>query len=200
MLFTREALEKIASGETDLAFRRWRSPAVRPGTRLRTAVGLVEITAVEPLDPAEVTDRDAHRAGYPDRAALLASQRAGDDRRLYRVALRPAGPDPRTALREDTGGLTPARLAEIVADLDGIDARSTRGPWTRTVLRLIHDHPATRAADLAARVHRDTLPFKADVRRLKERGLTESLETGYRLSPRGERVWRHLREQDGGPG
>jgi hypothetical protein len=27
--------------------------------------------------------------------------------------------------------------------------------------------------------------FKRDVRRLKELGLTESLEVGYRLSPRG---------------
>ena len=32
---------------------------------------------------------------------------------------------------------------------------------------------------------RETAPFKADVRKLKELGLTESLEVGYRLSPRG---------------
>ncbi|MFE4663540.1 hypothetical protein ACFRI7_01770 [Streptomyces sp. NPDC056716] len=194
MLFTREVLDKIASGAVDLAFRSWRRPAVRPGTSLRTAVGLVEITGVEPLDPASLTARDAHRAGYPDRAALLADQHRGEDRRLHRVTLRFAGADPRTALREDTD-LTPEGVAEIVARLDGIDARSTRGPWTRTVLRLIHDHPATRAADLAARTGRDTLPFKADVRRLKEQGLTESLDIGYRLSPRGELVWRHLRDR-----
>ena len=30
------------------------------------------------------------------------------------------------------------------------------------------------------------LPFKRNVRKLKELGLTESLEVGYRLSPRGE--------------
>jgi hypothetical protein len=33
-----------------------------------------------------------------------------------------------------------------------------------------------------------TQPFKARVRRLKELGLTESLDVGYRLSPRG-RAW-----------
>jgi transposase len=33
--------------------------------------------------------------------------------------------------------------------------------------------------------HRERHPFKADVRKLKELGLTESLEVGYRLSPRG---------------
>jgi hypothetical protein len=42
-----------------------------------------------------------------------------------------------------------------------------------------------RAPDLAAGLGRETLPFKADVRKLKELGLTESLLVGYRLSPRG---------------
>jgi hypothetical protein len=37
---------------------------------------------------------------------------------------------------------------------------------------------------------RETKPFKADVRKLKELGLTESLEVGYRLSPRGKTVTR----------
>ena len=32
---------------------------------------------------------------------------------------------------------------------------------------------------------RERHPFKTDVRKLKELGLTESLEVGYRLSPRG---------------
>ena len=53
------------------------------------------------------------------------------------------------------------------------------------VLRLIADRPATRAPDLAASLGRETARFKADVRKLKELGLTESLEVGYRLSPRG---------------
>jgi hypothetical protein len=41
------------------------------------------------------------------------------------------------------------------------------------------------AADIAASIGREKLPFKADVRKLKELGLTESLDVGYRLSPRG---------------
>ena len=54
-----------------------------------------------------------------------------------------------------------------------------------TRLAQIAERPAVRAADLAADAGRDKLPFKRDVRKLKELGLTESLETGYRLSPRG---------------
>jgi hypothetical protein len=42
-----------------------------------------------------------------------------------------------------------------------------------------------RAADLAAAAGRERHPFKTDVRKLKALGLTESLEVGYRLSPRG---------------
>ncbi len=53
------------------------------------------------------------------------------------------------------------------------------------MLELIAENPGVRAPDLAARMGRETLPFKRDVRKLKELGLTESLEVGYRLSPRG---------------
>ena len=53
------------------------------------------------------------------------------------------------------------------------------------MLEVIAARPATRAADLAEQFGRETLPFKTDVRKLKNLGLTESLEVGYRLSPRG---------------
>ena len=73
-----------------------------------------------------------------------------------------------------------------------LDAGSRHGPWTRTVLELIRDRPEVRAPDLAASLGRETQPFKRDVRKLKELGLTESLERGYRLSPRGRAVLARL--------
>jgi predicted transcriptional regulator len=66
-----------------------------------------------------------------------------------------------------------------------MDKSSNHGAWTRETLSLIAAQPAVRAADLAASVGRERLEFKRDVRKLKELGLTESLEVGYRLSPRG---------------
>jgi hypothetical protein len=54
------------------------------------------------------------------------------------------------------------------------------------VLATIATHPARRAGDLAAMLGREREPFKLDVRKLKNLGLTLSLEVGYRLSPRGE--------------
>ena len=53
------------------------------------------------------------------------------------------------------------------------------------MLRLIAEKPGVRAPDLAASLGRETLPFKRDVRKLKELGLTRSLPVGYEISPRG---------------
>ena len=45
---------------------------------------------------------------------------------------------------------------------------------------LIAERPAVRAGDLADQLGRERLAFKADVRKLKALGLTESLDVGYR--------------------
>ena len=60
------------------------------------------------------------------------------------------------------------------------------GEWTYEYLQAIADHPGQRAPDLAESFGRETAPFKRDVRKLKELGLTISLEIGYELSPRGQ--------------
>jgi hypothetical protein len=182
MRFRHDTLRRIEAGEVTLAFRRWRRPMVKPGGRLRTAVGVLAIEAVEVVEPDEVTDEDAHRAGRPDRAALLDDVPGQGP--LYRVALSWAEPDPRIALRE-RAEISPAERAELDRRLARLDAASRRGPWTADVLRLISEQPARRAPDLAQQLGRETVPFKRDVRKLKELGLTESLAVGYRLSPRG---------------
>ena len=182
MLFRLDELRRIREGEITLAFRRWRRPTVRAGGTLRTKAGVLAIESVEPIAEADGTDADARRAGATDREALLARLRP--EGQLHRVEFRLAGPDPRIALRKRSR-ISSAERAEIDARLARLDAASRHGPWTRTVLGLIAERPATRAPDLAASMGRETAPFKADVRKLKELGLTESLEVGYRLSPRG---------------
>jgi hypothetical protein len=183
VLIRRQTLDAIAAGEVTVAFRRWERPRVRPGTRLRTAVGVVEVVDVTVVDEDRLTGDDARAAGYADVAAL----RAELDRRpgtAFRVALRPAGPDPRVALRERSE-LPDAERAALRARLERFDRASPRGPWTAAVLDLVAAQPGVRAPDLAALLGRDTGTFKRDVRKLKELGLTESLPVGYRLSPRG---------------
>jgi hypothetical protein len=188
MLFRLETLRGIEAGEVTLAFRRWRRPTVRAGGTLRTRAGVLAIDSVEPVDEAAISDAEARRAGAADRADLIARLRP--EGTLYRIEFRLAGPDPRIALREHAA-LDDEERAEIDARLARFDAASRHGPWTARVLDLIEERPATRAPELAAELGRETAPFKADVRKLKELGLTESLERGYRLSPRG-RAYRAL--------
>ena len=186
MLFRSAELEAIRAGTVDLAFRRWKRPALKPGTRLRTAIGVVEIGDVACIDPHAISREDARRAGAGDRDALVSRLEAHRDGAVYRIALRYAGEDRRVALRDALPSAD--ELARIGSRLARFDAASRHGPWTMAVLASIADNEGIRAADLAARLGRDTLPFKADVRKLKELGLTESLDVGYRLSPRGRAV------------
>jgi hypothetical protein len=182
MLFRLETLRGIEAGEVTLAFRRWRRPTVRAGGTLRTRAGVLAIESVAPIEEDAISDADARRAGAADRADLIARLRP--EGTLYRVEFRRVGPDPRIALRQ-RAELDEEERTAIAARLARLDAASRHGPWTAPVLELIARRPATRARELAAELGRETAPFKADVRKLKELGLTESLERGYRLSPRG---------------
>jgi hypothetical protein len=181
MLFRPADLAAIAAGEVTVAFRRWKRPMVKAGGSQRTAAGVIAFDAVERVDA--ITPADARRAGFPDLEAAWAMLR-GREGDLYRVTLRLAGPDPRVALREDAA-LDAAARADIAARLARLDKASTHGAWTEATLRAIERAPGVRAGDLADALGRERLPFKVDVRKLKALGLTESLEVGYRLSPRG---------------
>jgi hypothetical protein len=183
VLIDRATAQGIADGTVTLAFRRWDRPRMRPGSRQRTGAGVVEIVSVEQVDPDSLTEDDARAAGVASLARLhrLLDRREGAA--VYRMGVRWAGPDPRVALRADSA-LSAADRQALDGRLDRLDAVRD-APWTREVLRLIAAHPGVRAPDLAAGLGRETLPFKRDVRRLKELGLTHSLEVGYELSPRG---------------
>jgi hypothetical protein len=191
MLFKRRVLDGLADGTIDLAFRRWAAPRVRAGSRLRTAAGLLAVDAVEEAAVSDISDGDARRAGFSSRTELLEDLAAQRDGHVYRIELRVVGPDPRVELRE-RGDLSEDELVEVERRLARLDAASHHGAWTAKVLRMIGDRPAVRAGDLAPAMGRDTQPFKRDVRKLKELGLTESLEVGYRLSPRGRAVVERL--------
>ena len=179
MLLNRLTLEGIAAGHITLVFRRWRRPSVRAGGTLLTSIGLLAIEDVEPV--AEIGEDEAKAAGYGSQERLL-TELAEREGQLYRIRLRLSGPDPRIALSE-TSELDGADLAALSRRLKRLD--STK-PWTIETLTMIAANPGRRAGDLAARLGRERLPFKQDVRKLKDQGLVESLATGYRLSARGD--------------
>jgi hypothetical protein len=186
VLLARPVLEGIIEGRITLVFRRWLRPGVRAGGTLKTALGVLAIEDVQRVTESQIQDEDAHAAGHRDRCSLLGelSRRDGD---LYRVRVRFAGADPRVALRE-RAELGAEELAALQQSLHRLDAGSRAGPWALAVLQLIAARPAVLAARLAQQLEQPTELFKRNVRKLKELGLTESLDVGYRLSPRGQRL------------
>ncbi len=162
------------------------------GRTYRTGGGRIEIDSVSRIELSKITKADALRAGYRDRSEILENVQSGEDRELYRVSFhRLDEPDPRDQLANDDD-LGVEDIQEIDRRLDRYDAASSWGAWTRATLQLIADHPARRAPDLAEMVGRETKPFKLDVRKLKNLGLTRSLRVGYELSPRGKKYHRSV--------
>lgn len=195
MLIKRDVLERIRSGEITLQFRRWTRRTVKPGGTLKTKVGILRIGAITPIAPEEVSAADAQRAGFAGVADFLAWLDTMKPGELDRIEVAYGGEDPREALGRD-GCPDAAALAGIEAALEDIDAREGAG-WSGKVLGLIAAQEGLAAADLAARIGQDREGLKAGVRKLKDLGLTESLEVGYRLSPRGAAVLGHLERSQG---
>jgi hypothetical protein len=187
MLLTRQTLSGLEDGTVTLAFRRWLAPRVRVGGRMRTRIGVVEVTSIDRVPDVDGTpdlpDDDARAAGFRSADAALAWVAAKGDGDLYRIGLRRVGEDPRIALRQEAD-LSSEEVEALRARLARMD-RAAPEPWTRQYLDLIDHHPEVVARELAASLGVERDYFKIRVRRLKELGLTESLPVGYRISPRG---------------
>jgi hypothetical protein len=205
MLLPPKVAHGVADGSVTLAFRRWQKQDVAVGATFRTVSGVIRVDEVVVVDPAAITDDEAVAAGWPDADRLRGqldkaqlgkarSDKARSDKArsdegegvlaTYRVTLSWAGPDPRVALRE-SADLTDEDVTAIDAKLERLDRASSHGPWTMATLDVIRRRPHTRAPDLAAELGRERDPFKIDVRKLKNLGLTRSFEVGYEVSPRG---------------
>ena len=193
MRFEQRLRDGIHTGEIVLAFRRWKRSQVVPGHRYRTGIDMVEVEAVDVVEPSSVDAAQAREAGYASVGDLLAGLRGDPAFPVYRIRLhRIDGPDPRDELAR-TASLTDSDVAAITARLARMDRSSGRGPWTGAVLALIADRPAVVSTVLAEAIGWERQDFKLHVRRLKVLGLTLSLDVGYRLSPRGESYLRSTR-------
>jgi hypothetical protein len=192
MLFSKSAWPGLADGSITVTFRTWSKPQAKQGGRYRVAGMLLEATDVRQVAVASLTDADAVAAGEADLARLL--HRLGDpaaDSTVWRIDLRHLGIDDRIERRVDDA-LTDDDIAALRARLDRLD-RSGGTPWTRTTLQLIEKYPGVVSTALARQTGQERPDFKINVRKLKEMGLTESLQVGYRLSPRGEALLRAIR-------
>ena len=187
MLFAGSDRDGVADGKITVAYRRWAEPRGIEGRIYRTNAGRIEIDSIRTVNPELIADTDAEVALADRRNAKDVRRRLRGDDSMPTFLIRfhlVEGPDPREELAAQAS-LSAEDLADVRARLAQFDQLSHHGAWTTETLQLIQSRPATRAADLAASVGRETAPFKLDVRKLKNLGLTHSLEVGYELSPRG---------------
>lgn len=184
MLFRQPFLEGIRGGTITVAFRRWQRPSVKSGGTLMTSIGQLHIASVSPVSLKKISELEARLAGYGSLDELLTELRQRGKGKVYRIELGPLGADPRIALRREAR-LTMDTRRELKERLRSLDTHSVDGPWTIQTLEVIRLHPGVRAGDLCTLVGQARDRFKPNVRKLKNLGLTVSLEVGYRLSPRG---------------
>jgi hypothetical protein len=184
MLFTAATLRGLNEGRVSCTYRRWDVVRPKVGSRFTTSAGVVEVTSISRADEQQLTEQDAAEAGFDSVADLIKWCRAKGNGDLYRIGITLAGPDPRIELRRKDN-LDPADVTTLNAKLDRMD-RAAENPWTRNTLRQIQRMPGVVSTELAAEVGQERQAYKIRVRRLKALGLTESLDHGYRLSPRGQ--------------
>ncbi len=186
MLLKRAVLDGIVDGTITEVYRSWKRPTVKTGGTLNTSVGQLQIIDVSPIRKSDLTVAAAGRAGFATKAQLIDSLRIEEGRSLFRVKVAFGGEDPRIALRQSEE-LSDDEVEELRSAFARFD-RDTVEPGLAplALLRLISENEGVRAPDLAAALGVETKWFKARIRRLKSRGLTESLRIGYRLSPRGQ--------------
>jgi hypothetical protein len=192
MLLKNKVIEGIKSGNISLIFRRWKKASVKKGGTQMTQLGVVGIDDLKIVNEAQITDRDAKKAGFISRDELIADLYDRDEA-IYKIKVHWVGEDPRKALRTDDK-LSKKEIGEIIAKLRKLDQNSQRGSWTQAYLQMIHDQPNTHAQILAEQIGLTIPTFKPWVRKLKALGLTESRRPGYRLPPRGQKVLEALRK------
>jgi hypothetical protein len=188
LLFQKRFHEGLKDGSITLTFRSWDKPLVKPGGRYRChPIGVLEVDSIRAVRVKDIAERDAKRAGFASKAELLEYLASGPKgtvkpaTELWRAELHYGGDGDRVEGALDDR-LSDGDVDEIRRKLERMDAR---GPWTSATLALIDAHPQIAASKLAAKLGRETAPFKVDVRKLKKLGLTQSFEVGYEISPRG---------------
>jgi hypothetical protein len=186
LLFKKAFFDGLVSGATTLTFRRWQKPHVKVGGRYRChPIGVLQVDAVDLVAAGSITAREAASAGFPSKEALFAYLAElgplDDESPIYRVRLHHGGDGDRVE-----GALDSSLSAEdVVALREKLERMDRDEAWTKKTLALIEKMPRTAASKLAAKLGRETAPFKADVVKLKKLGLTQSFEVGYEIAPRG---------------
>jgi hypothetical protein len=193
MLFQRRFHDGIRSGEICCTVRIWQRPHAKMGGRYVLGAGAIVVDKIRETRLDDITPTLARRCGFESLVDLLKTAKHGPGERVFVIDFHydgGAGARPKPA----TDAVSSAELAKLVERLEAMDRRSQIGAWTLATLRAIEARPGVLAAKLAHAFGRPRDEFKRDVRKLKNLGLTFSLDIGYRLTPKGEALLASLRE------
>lgn len=155
-----------------------------------TQLGVIGIDEVNIVELSQISESDIIRSDLETKEQLLAHL-GSPLHQIFRIKVHFIGVDPRLELRNNAD-LNTAEINDINKKLDKMDRSNKDGHWTARVLEIINENPATLSGELAQILGLDKAKFKSMVRRLKGLGLTESLDVGYKLSPRGQAFVRSL--------
>jgi hypothetical protein len=190
MLFKTRFHEGIRNGRISCTVRVWKRPHVKVGGRYALGNGAIVVDRIHETRLDGITPALARRSGFASVVDLLKTAKHGAGERVFVIDFHYDGAAP-ARKPPATGVVGAVELVELARRLDAMDRRAFNGAWTRETLRAIRVGPGVRAADLARELGRPRDEFKRDVRKLKNLGLTISLEIGYRLTSRGEALLAH---------
>lgn len=85
MMFAKSLRERVRAGEIVTSVRIWQRPHVKLGGRYPLLDGHIEVTRLEEVDLADVTEELARVSGFENLAALMETARHGRGERVFLV-------------------------------------------------------------------------------------------------------------------
>lgn len=85
MMFARPLRARVRAGEITRSVRIWRTPRVRVGGRYPLLDGFIEVTRLQEIDLADVTEDLARETGFASLEALMETARHGRGERVFLV-------------------------------------------------------------------------------------------------------------------
>lgn len=85
MMFARPLRARIRAGEITSSVRLWLTPRVKVGGRYPLLDGFIEVTRLQEVDLADITDAIARAGGFADVEDLMRTARHGRGERVFIV-------------------------------------------------------------------------------------------------------------------
>lgn len=93
MMFAKPLRERVRSGEITTSVRIWIRPHVKVGGRYPLLGGHIEVTRLQEVDLADVTEAMAREGGFTNLEALMETARHGRGERVFIVDFEFVGPN-----------------------------------------------------------------------------------------------------------